>query len=164
VSATRVAFVLGIAALFGACRDKSTGSQGSGTQSGSGGRAAIAAPTAPSLPQPAPAPALPASSGAPEPSQVFAAQQRDPAWADATERELAKRIPALASAKLLATECRRDQCMLELGGSDQDVAAILARLESPTKGITGYAKSLMLTAPEQRDGKTVIRAYAQFER
>lgn len=160
MSVTRIVSAVGIIALCGACRDKSTGSQATGTQSGSGGRAAIAAPAAPSLPTPPP----PSAAKGPAASEVFAAQPRDPAWADATERELKQRIPALASAQLLSTECRHDQCMLELGGAEQDVAAILSRLESPTKGITGFAKSLMLTAPEQRDGKTIVRAYAQFDR
>jgi hypothetical protein len=171
--------------------DKSTGSQETpaAAREGSGaplpaatpGKAAISAPAGPALatgsatapavveapsePTPTPtAPPPPTASATAATPESFAAQQRDPAWAGKTENELRNRIPKLGTAQLEAAECRHDQCQLTLGGSQDDVAAILARLESPTKGITNFAKSVMLTAPEQQGDKLVIRAYAQFER
>lgn len=169
--------------------DKSTGSQETPAAAREGsavapaaptGKAAISAPAGPALatgsaaapavveapsePAPTTAPPPPTASASAATPESFAAQQRDPAWAGKTENELRNRIPKLGTAQLEAAECRHDQCQLTLGGSQDDVAAILARLESPTKGITNFAKSVMLTAPEQQGDKLVIRAYAQFER
>lgn len=193
MSGARVAIVVGILALGGTTAylflggDKSTGSQATtpAPREGSGarlpppspGKAAISAPAGPALatgsatveapssePAPAPAPPRPAPTPSSATPESFAAQQRDPAWAGKIESELRTRIPKLGTAQLEAAECRHDQCLLTLGGSQDDVTAILARLESPTKGITNFAKSVMLTAPEQQGDKLVIRAYAQFER
>ncbi|MDX2091611.1 MAG: hypothetical protein SFX73_27370 [Kofleriaceae bacterium] len=134
---------------------------------GSAAEAAAEVTADPSLPEVAPPPAPispPTASAIGASAESFGKQLRDPAWAGKTETELRNRIPKLGTAQLEATECRQDQCMLTLGGSQDDVAAILARLESPTKGITTFATSVTLTAPEQQGDRLVIRAYAQFSR
>lgn len=143
------------------------------------GKAAIAAPEGPTLPTGSgqvtavtidAAPVAEVSDASPvdaplagSPEQVFPTQQRDPAWAGKTETELRRRIAKLDGAKLEAAECRHDQCLLTLGGSQEDMATALARLESP-KGLIGFAESIYLTAPEERDGKLIVRAYAVFDR
>lgn len=179
--------VVGIAAISGgiawfAHRDGGP-SEPAPLSHGEPGPAAIRAPAGPELgasantwaaqPQPAqatdtPRPELPtfAPEGVgppPAAATEFAAQSRDPQWASATEAEITKRVRALRGAKLEATECRHDQCVLTVAGSEAEVGKTIAELEGP-HGLHGFARNVLLTAPETRDGKMVLRAYALFDR
>lgn len=111
---------------------------------------------------PATADGAPPEPVAASPQPAFAAQARDPAWAGATEAEIQRRLARLG-AKLERAECRHDQCELTFGGSTEDVADSLAALENG-RGLRALARSVLLTAPEQRDGRTIVRAYARFDR
>jgi hypothetical protein len=144
---------------------------------GAPGPAAIRAPAGPALgantwaqphstdpPRPELPPASPVGSGAPPAAATeFGAQSRDPEWAPATETEIKKRFRAMRGAKLEATECRQDQCLLTVAGSEAEVGKTIAELEGP-RGLHGFARNVLLTAPETRDGKMVLRAYALFDR
>lgn len=137
------------------------------------GQAAIRAPAGPSLGSgsghpfggdPVPSIEAPPIDAGPSPQQLaFGAQTRDPAWAGTTETEIKRRLGKLDGARLVAAECRRDQCELTIGGSQEELSAALGVIESP-RGLRDYARSVLLTAPEQRDGRLIVRAYAQFER
>ena len=181
--------VVGIAAISGgiawfALRDGGmrapvSASRGSASVPGPGepGPAAIRAPQGPELgantwaqapttdtPRPELPPVPPAGSGAPPAAATeFGAQARDPEWASATETEIRKRFRSMRGAKLEATECRQDQCLLTVAGSETEVGKTIAELEGP-HGLHGFARNVLLTAPETRDGKMVLRAYALFDR
>lgn len=109
-----------------------------------------------------PRPELPGSATPPA-STEFGAQQRDADWAPATETEIKKRFRNLRGAKLQDTECRQDQCLITVAGTEAEVGKTISELEGP-RGLHGYAKNIILTAPEARDGKLVLRAYATFDR
>ena len=127
------------------------------------GKAAIFAPAGPSL----------EGSGGGEgsegprvvvtPDSAFDAETRDAAWAAKTEDEIKRRFRSLKGGSLDATECRQDQCLLTLSGTEEQVTQTLAELETK-RGLVGFAHHIVLTAPEQRDGKLVLKAYAIFAR
>jgi len=95
---------------------------------------------------------------------VFEAEVRDDEWAKPTERGIKQRFKHVRGAKLREAECRQSRCRLVIAGSKSDVAQTIADLES-ARGLTGFAKSVLLTAPErQADGSLELRAFALFER
>lgn len=180
MAAPRLPIVVGILVLGGgltwlALRDRDEPARApidpQGSAAPGSGKAAIAAPEGPSLGSGSghpfggdPAPATPAAAVAdagPSPQQqAFTAQTRDPAWAGTTEAEIKRRLATLKGAKLEAAECRDSQCELTIGGSTEDVTTALSALE----GFRDIAQSMVLTAPEMRDNKMVVRAYLQFDR
>jgi hypothetical protein len=184
---TRWPIVVGITAICGgiawfAIRKPATPpatSQGSGTltaPSGSG-RAAIGAPLPPVLHAgginalESPRPALPdQGSAAPDPGpqppsadETFAAQDRDAAWAPKTESEIKRRLGNIRGAHLDRAECRQDQCLLVIAGTQAELSKTLAAIDEPG-GLHGFAENILLTGPEEKDGKLVLRAYAKFAR
>lgn len=186
----RLPIVVGIAAIAGVagCDGKSTKTRGADpiksdpVPSGSASaKAAVFAPEGPSLgsgssgPQPAlppdpnepPPPAKPAipdpGTETNSPVEALASQDRDPSWAGPIENEIRRRMTKLEGARLEATECRHDRCVLTFRGSQDDLATTLAKLESD-KGLHGYARSIYLTAPQEQGGTFVVRAYASFDR
>jgi hypothetical protein len=95
---------------------------------------------------------------------VFSAETRDDDWAPKVEKELAKRFAKVRGAKLEDTECRQSQCRIVVHGNPAEVSRTIADLEG-TRGLHGYAKNIVLTAPEKKsDGSIVMRAFAVFER
>lgn len=139
------------------------------------GKAAISAPAGPSLapardvpsgpaftaraaPVPVPVPA-PASAPA---GESYAAQDRDPAWARATESEIRARLAKLR-VPLEAVECRHDRCELTLAGDTEAISDALAQLETRA-GLNGFARSIQLTAPVPQGDRLTLRAYALFDR
>lgn len=147
--------------------------------SSSPGKAAIGAPLPPILDaigssagvsaSGTPSPVLPEGSPAPNawaevsPAVTFAGQDRDLAWAPTTEAEIKRRFTAIRGARLESTECRQDQCMIVIAGTQDDLGNTLAAIEEP-RGLHGFAETILLTAPEQRNGQLVLRAYAKFAR
>lgn len=97
------------------------------------------------------------------PDSAFDSQTRDAVWAARTEDEIRRRFRSLKGGSLDATECRQDQCLLTLSGTEEQVAQTLAELETK-RGLVGFAHHIVLTGPEQKDGKLVIKAYAMFAR
>jgi hypothetical protein len=181
----RAPIIVGIVAITGgiawfALRESGSGKRvdphGSAALTPGSGRAAIAAPEGPTLGSgttaftTGPRPSLPDAGvdaltiDAPSHREVFVTQTRDPAWAKKTEAEIKKRFKALSLAATLdAAECRADQCELTIAGASEDIATAFDKLESK-QGLGAFADSLLLSTPEQRDGKLFVRAYAMFER
>lgn len=109
-------------------------------------------------------PALPAPTVVTADTEL-AAEARDPAWADATEAELRRRLREIRGARLEGTECRRTLCRLTFAGSEAEIGDAIAALEHPRGGLVGFASNLVLTAPERTaEGALVLRAFARFER
>ena len=70
----------------------------------------------------------------------------------------------MRGARLDGAECRHTQCQLTVVGTEGDVGRTIADLEG-ANGLHGFARQLILTAPERRaDGTLVLRAFAAFER
>lgn len=168
-------FIVGITTIVAvvACRDKTAApkprsSEGSGNLTPTG-RAAISAPPGPALGSGRPRPALPpapAESAAPAPtaSRVFEAETRDARWAPTAEAEIARRFKKLRGGALESTECRHSQCRITVAGTEAEVAQTITELEG-SRGLHGFAASVMLTAPERKpDGTIVLRAFARFDR
>lgn len=96
------------------------------------------------------------------PGTEFERQTRDPSWAGPMETELRNRVTKLG-ARIDTAECRHDRCLIALRGSEEEMADVIAKLESPV-GLQGYAQSIYLTAPVEQGGTLVVRAYATFDR
>ncbi len=134
------------------------------------GKAMIGAPQPPTLAHafPTPRPSLPEGSAAPDPGPepatvAFEAQDRDATWAPRTESELRRRFTKFPGAHLDATECRQDQCLLVITGSQAELGKTIAAIDDPG-GLHDFVQNILLTAPESKDGKLVLRAYAKFTR
>ena len=94
----------------------------------------------------------------------FEAEVRDAEWAPGIETGIKERFAQVRGAKLEQTECRKTKCRLTLIGSEGDLAQAIADLEGP-RGLHGYAKNVLLTAPAQKpDGTVELRAIAIFDR
>lgn len=94
----------------------------------------------------------------------FEAELRDAAWAPGVESGIKERFAQVRGAKLEQTECRKTKCRLTITGSEGDLAQTIADLEGP-RGLHGYAKNVLLTAPAQKpDGTIELRAIAIFDR
>lgn len=94
----------------------------------------------------------------------FEAEIRDTAWAPGIETGIKERFAQIRGAKLEQTECRKTKCRLTITGSQGDLAQTIADLEGP-RGLHGYAKNVLLTAPAQKpDGTVELRAIAIFDR
>jgi hypothetical protein len=94
----------------------------------------------------------------------FEAEIRDPEWAPQIETGIKERFAQVRGAKLEQTECRKTKCRLTITGSQGDLAQTIADLEGP-RGLHGYAKNVLLTAPAQKpDGTVELRAIAIFDR
>jgi hypothetical protein len=106
----------------------------------------------------------PATPATPSADGTFEAQARDDGWARRTEADLQKRMKNIRGGKLDDIECRETMCRIIVIGSEAEVAKTVDELESP-RGLSGYAKSLLLTAPERKpDGSIVLRLYPRFDR
>lgn len=117
------------------------------------------APAARPTANPSAAPATPDTSGA-----AFEAQERDADWAPATESEIKHRFnTGVRAGHLDHTECRADQCLLTMSGSEEEMGKVLADLETEG-GLRNFADHIILSGPENRDGKLVVKAYAVFDR
>ncbi|MGE0867496.1 MAG: hypothetical protein AB7P03_02960 [Kofleriaceae bacterium] len=189
----RWAFVVGIVVVAAgiawvAIGRESEPANNQSSQPGSGvaatpGRAAISAPAGPSLASGSvaephddssstgttPRPELPRDpSGSPAAPQMtstqpFEQQTRDSRWADKTEREIRNRFAKVRGARLQAAECRHDQCLITIAGTQAEVTTSIADIEEPT-GLKGFARSIVLSAPEQDGDRMVLRFYAVFDR
>lgn len=94
----------------------------------------------------------------------FEAEIRDAEWAPGVETGIKERFAQVRGAKLEQTECRKTKCRLTITGSEGDLAQAIADLEGP-RGLHGYAKNVLLTAPAQKpDGTVELRAIAIFDR
>ena len=115
------------------------------------------APTA--RPTAEPAPPAPDTAG-----QAFAAQRRDDAWAKGTEADIKHRFATgVRAGHLDATECRTDQCLLTISGTEEEMGRALADLETEG-GLRNFADHIILDGPETRDGTMIVKAYAVFDR
>jgi hypothetical protein len=123
------------------------------------GKAAIFAPAGPSLEGSASG----STDGSVAPTSTFDSETRDAVWAPKTEDEIRRRFKSLRGGSLDATECRQAQCLLTLSGSEEQIGQTLAELET-RRGLVGFAHHVVLSGPEQKDGKLVVKAYAVFER
>ncbi len=99
----------------------------------------------------------------PAPNTAFEAQDRDAAWASNTEGDIRARVRQLRGGKLDAVECRQDQCLLTMSGSEEEISRSISELETQA-GLRDYADHILLTGPEPRDGKLSIKVYASFDR
>ncbi|CAN5694043.1 hypothetical protein BH11MYX3_BH11MYX3_14550 [soil metagenome] len=94
---------------------------------------------------------------------AFEAQSRDAAWASGTEADIKAKLKFLKGATLEHVECRQDQCLLSMIGSDADLMISISEIESQG-GLRDFADHILLTGPEQKDGTTKIKIYASFDR
>jgi hypothetical protein len=110
-------------------------------------------------------PALPDQKPSKAANDSFEDEQRDNDWAPPVETELKERFQKMrGGAKLDNAECRQSRCRLTIVGSEGDMAQTIADLEGP-RGLHGYAKHVLLTAPVQKpDGTIELRAIASFDR
>ncbi len=125
----------------------------------------VAVPQRPVLPDAGtPRPTLPDQGSGKPAEATFESEARDVGWAADTESTIQQRFEKVRGAKLSGTECRQTQCKLTIVGSEGDVAQTIADLESH-RGLHGYAKNILLTAPAKKpDGTLELRAFAIFER
>lgn len=94
----------------------------------------------------------------------FEAQQRDPEWAPRTEADIKHRFATgVRGGKLVSAECRHDQCLLTMSGTEDEMSKAMADLETPG-GLLGFADHIVLNGPETREGELIIKAYAVFDR
>jgi hypothetical protein len=100
---------------------------------------------------------------APSHREIFVTQTRDPRWAKKTEATITAQFKKLSLTTLHSIECRADQCEMILAGSTDEVSATIDKLETK-QGLLEIATSVLLSTPEQTDGKMTLRAYALFER
>lgn len=97
-------------------------------------------------------------------NSAFEAEVRDGEWAIATETEIKRRFAVgVREGKLESAECRRDQCLLTMSGSEDEMTKALADLETEG-GLRNYADHIILDGPVMQDGKMIVRAYAVFDR
>jgi hypothetical protein len=95
---------------------------------------------------------------------AFEAEVRDRDWAPATEKEIKRRFSVgVREGKLESAECRQDQCLLTMSGTEEEMTKVLADLETEG-GLRGYADHIILDGPVQQNGKLIVRAYAVFDR
>jgi hypothetical protein len=95
---------------------------------------------------------------------AFDAEVRDADWAIATEKEIKRRFAVgVREGKLDSAECRKDQCLLTMSGTEEEMGKAIADLETEG-GLRGYADHIVLDGPVQQDGKLIVRAYAVFDR
>lgn len=152
-------------AILLACRGDKAPTKGSGS-AGSPEPTKVGVPERPALPDAAsaPRPELPSTAQKGATDEKFDAETRDAGWASETESGIKQRFDKVRGAKLEAAECRQSQCRLTITGSEGDLAQTIADLEGP-RGLHGYAKNILLTAPAKKpDGTIELRAYAIFER
>jgi hypothetical protein len=157
-----------VAILMGCRGDKPPAPVASGTESEpTPAPAKVAVRERPTLPDPTPpaAPTLPRHDGIKSSAEtVFAKETRDEDWAPGAEKELVKRFAKVRGAKLEDTECRHSQCRMVMAGNQAEVSRAISDLEG-SRGLHGYAKNIVLTAPEKKsDGTLVLRAFAVFDR
>lgn len=118
------------------------------------------APTTRPIPSPSPAPVPTAETAGP----AFEAQQRDAQWAPAIEAEIQHRFETgVKAGHLDSAECRTDQCLLTMSGSEEEMGKALAKLETEG-GLRSFADHIILAGPETRDGTMIVKAYAVFDR
>lgn len=115
--------------------------------------------------RPTPTEPLPPPSPTPDTTAVaFEAQARDTVWAPATEAEIRHRFDTgVRAGRIEGTECRADQCLLTMSGTEEEMARAIRDLETEA-GLRKFADHIILGGPEQRDGKLVVKAYAVFAR
>ena len=131
---------------------------GSGTQAGRDGKVDLSPKTRPEHFGSANEQPLPASGTA------FEAQTRDADWAPATEKEIKRRFAVgVREGKLDSAECRQDQCLLAMSGSEDEMSKAIADLETEG-GLRNYADHIILDGPVQQNGKITVRVYAVFDR
>jgi len=115
----------------------------------------VAAPPRPVLEPPKPSKAA---------NEEFENEPRDGEWAAAIETGIKSRFEKVRGGKLEVAECRKSRCRLTITGSEGDLAQTISDLEGP-RGLHGYAKNVLLTAPIQKsDGSIELRAIAVFDR
>ena len=95
---------------------------------------------------------------------AFEAEVRDADWAIATEREIKRRFAVgVREGKLESAECRQNQCLLTMSGTEDEMSKALADLETEG-GLRGYADHIILDGPALQNGRMIVRAYAVFDR
>ena len=100
----------------------------------------------------------------PAAAEAFESESRDADWAKSTERRIKQRFKNVRGGTLHAAECRQTRCQLTITGSENQVAQAIEDLGS-ARGLTGFADSVLLTAPERKpDGSLELRAFAVFAR
>jgi hypothetical protein len=173
---SRAGIVVGIAAITGgiamfACGSKSepnakSAPEGSTALTATPGSASTTArdPKIDIAPAARPTPTTAPTAATTETNAAFEAQERDGDWAPATEAEIRHRFDTgVRAGRLEKTECRADQCLLTMSGTEEEMAKVIADLESEG-GLRNFADHIILGGPEQRDGKLVVKAYAVFDR
>lgn len=109
-------------------------------------------------------PALEAQKPSRESHADFEAEVRDTAWAPGVETEIKTRFEKVRGGKLEQADCRKTRCRMTIVGNEGDLAQTISDLEGP-RGLHGYAKSILLTAPTRKpDGTVELRAIALFDR
>ena len=95
----------------------------------------------------------------------FAAEKRDPTWARATEVEVSKRLKRFALGGNATVECKDTLCDVTVSQlAKDDVAAMLAKLETPD-GFVGYAANISLDdVHEEADGTSTLTFHTRFAR
>lgn len=148
---SRVLFLVGI--LASGCQDKQPAK-----------RADPPALTTTSEPTPGPTTSVapPRTADRPTlPADSFEAETRDAAWASSAEQTIAAVAPELGD-----VTCKQKHCRVTLSAASEDeLVAATDKLEGEDslRGIDGV-RHIILTRPEQRDGKHVMRIYVRFDR
>lgn len=107
---------------------------------------------------PAPVPATP------DTNTAFESQERDAAWAGNTESEIRHRFDTgVRAGHLDSTQCRSDQCLLTMSGTQDEMSKAISDLETEG-GLRDFADHIVLSGPEQQGDKLVVRVYAVFDR
>lgn len=99
----------------------------------------------------------------PAQTTAFESEDRDPSWAPETEADIKARFKYLRGGRLDAVECRQDQCLLTMSGTEEEMTRTIAELETPA-GLRDYAERILLGGPEVANGKMTLKVTAFFDR
>ncbi|HVV88154.1 MAG TPA: hypothetical protein VHE35_34170, partial [Kofleriaceae bacterium] len=109
----------------------------------------------------------------PPPAEVFEQEERDAAWADDHEHELAARLRAVEedleargiTVRIGPPECRSSRCRVTIGADDTGALGRLFDALESDQGLEGWADSILLDrVVAGDDGHLETTVTAQFER
>ncbi len=97
---------------------------------------------------------------------LFEIESRDEAWAPVSERELAKRLAAIAvdQVQVESAICKTSTCQVVFAAAEpKSLGKVIGKLETP-EGVYGWADHLLLGAPVTASSGTTMQVTLLFDR
>lgn len=97
---------------------------------------------------------------------LFEIESRDEAWAPVSERELGKRLAAIAveQVQVESAICKTSTCQVVFAATEpKSLGKIIGKLETP-EGVYGWADHLLLGAPVTESSGTTMQVTLLFDR